>query len=202
MEPMSLASPRFVVERFIAGSLKEAVAMNRSTTNMMLLFLLASMLCSCATPEQATRRGQVRSAAAKDLFDQTTKLYHLPSAQAQGDEKAKLLAQAAEGYRQLLRHYPDQPAWCAQALRSLGNVRAEQGRLDEAVKLYSCVATKYPGQDWEVLQAWKSAADLLWEADRRDQARVFYRNIVTRYDVADAPAVVKTIVRASKAHLN
>ncbi len=108
-------------------------------------------------------------------------------------------AEAAAGYRRVLRQHPDQPYWCAQALRSLGNVRAAQGRPDEAVKLYRQVGERYPQQDWEVLQAWKSAADLLWEAGRQEEARQFYRQIVRRFDVPDAPAVVQTVVRAARA---
>lgn len=165
------------------------------------VFLLTSF-SGCMTQQERAARQETRYTEAKAVFEQTTKIYHLPSAQAQGDEKMKLLTQAAAGYEQLVRRYPDQPVWCAQALRSLGNVRAEQGKLDEAVKLYSQVATKYPGQDWEVLQAWKSAADLLREASRQDEARVFYQKIIARFDVDGSPAVVKTIVRASKTHVN
>lgn len=108
---------------------------------------------------------------------------------------------AAAGYERILRHYPDQKELCAQALRSLGNVRAMQGRLDDAVKLYRRVGEKYAQQDWEVLQAWKSAADLLWEAGQNDEARKFYQQIVARFDAPDAPAVTKTIVRAARQRL-
>jgi len=108
---------------------------------------------------------------------------------------------AAAGYERILRQYPDQPALCAQALRSLGNVRAMQGRLDDAVKLYRRVGTKYPACDWEVLQAWKSAADLLWDAGRKIEARQFYRQIVERFDQPDAPAVTKLISQASRNRL-
>jgi tetratricopeptide (TPR) repeat protein len=158
---------------------------------------LALQLCGCATAPKPDR-----AAAAKALFDQTVKQYHLPSAQAQGAEKTKLLDQAAAGYQKILREYRDLPAWCAPALRSLGNVRAEQGRLDEAVKLYSAVGKDYPKQDWEILQAWKSAADLLWDAGRQTEAMPFYKKIVQRFDVPDAPAVVKAIVRGSRSRLS
>jgi len=117
------------------------------------------------------------------------------------DKTATLLQQAAAGYEELLRRYPDQQGWCAQALRSLGNVRTEQGRLDDAVRLYDRVAERYPRQDWEVLQAWKSAADLLWDAGRRAEAKAFYQKVVDRFDTASAPAVVKAALRGSKVRL-
>ncbi len=120
--------------------------------------LVVSALAGCATPKQD------RAADARKLFEQTVKQYHLPSAEAQGASRQQLLKQAAAGYERLLKTYRDQPYWCAQALRSLGNVRAEQGKLDDAVRLYVRVGDHYPQQDWEVLQAWKSAADLLWDA--------------------------------------
>jgi tetratricopeptide (TPR) repeat protein len=110
-------------------------------------------------------------------------------------------AVAATGYERVLRQCADQENLCAQALRSLGNVRAAQGRLDDAVKLYARVAEKYPRQDWEVLQAWKSAGDLLWDAARHDAARAYYRRIVERFDGPDAPAVAQLIVRAARARL-
>ncbi|MCL5098242.1 MAG: tetratricopeptide repeat protein [Candidatus Omnitrophica bacterium] len=156
------------------------------------------MLASCSTPKQTPEQ---RYKAAQELFNQTTKLYHLPSAQASGAERVKLLEEAARGYEQLLNRYPDQPFWCAQALRSLGNVRADQGRLDDAIQCYRNVASKYPGQDWEVVQAWKSAADLLWEDGRRDEALEFYRKIVERFDTPNASQVIQTIVRGAKAKL-
>jgi tetratricopeptide (TPR) repeat protein len=158
--------------------------------------LLAVGLLGCAT---APKRD--RAADAKLLFEQTVMEYHLPSAEAKEPERDKLLVQAAGGYTQLLHSYPEQSDWCAQALRSLANVRAEQGRLNDAVKLYQQVGDNYPGYDWEVLQAWKSAADLLWEAGRQDEARTFYQKIVARFERPDVPAVYRTVVRAAKAKL-
>lgn len=105
---------------------------------------------------------------------------------------------AATGYENVLRQCRDQENLCAQALRSLGNVRAAQGQIDAAVKLFAQVGEKFPRQDWEVLQAWKSAGDLLWDAGRQDDARRFYRQIVTRFDIPEATAVQKIIVRAAK----
>lgn len=163
--------------------------------------LAALIVCGCQTPQQKAARQQQRSAAAKQLFDQTTKQSHLPSAEAKSASREKLLAQAATGYEQLLRQYRDQPFWCAQALRSLANVRAEQGRLDAAVNLYTQVGARYPHDGWEVLQAWKSAGDQLWDAGRQAEAKKFYQQIVTRFDQPDAPAVMKTIVKGSKSRL-
>ena len=154
---------------------------------------LAVLLAGCVTAPNP-----VRTHAAKSLFESTARDYHFPSALATGAEHDRLLAEAATGYERLLRQYPDQDDWCAKSLRSLGNVRAEQGRLDAAVKLYARVAEQHPRQAWEVLQAWKTAADLLWDAGRPDEAKKFYRRIIARFDKRDASAVVQTVVRAAQ----
>ena len=163
-----------------------------------LLLALMIGLSGCASKSQPPEQ---RDAAAKALFEQVTKDFHIPSADAKGAEREKLQNQAAAGYEELLKKFPDQIHWAAQAERSLGNIRAAQGKLDEAVKHYAAVEKKYPQQEWEGLVALKSAADLLWEAGRRDEAKTFYQKVVTRFDRADAPAVVKTIVRGSKTRL-
>jgi TolA-binding protein len=140
------------------------------------------ILSGCATPSRD------RAADARQIF-----------AAAVTAHNDRQFAPAATGYERLLRQYPDQENLCAQAMRSLGNVRAAQGRLDDARKLYRRVGEKYPQQEWEVIQAWKSAGDMLWDAGRTDDSKVFYRQIVERFDKPDAPQVVQTIVRAAKA---
>jgi tetratricopeptide (TPR) repeat protein len=142
---------------------------------------LALLLTACATPQQD------RLANAQKLFA------HAVTAHANNQYRA-----ATADYRRLLRQYSDQPALCAAALRSLGNVRAAQGRLDEAVKLYRRVGVEYAAYDWEVLQAWKSAGDLLWEAGREAEACEFYRQIVARFDTPDAPAVYRQIIKGAQ----
>jgi TolA-binding protein len=115
------------------------------------------------------------------------------TAHLQGDYRG-----AARGYQRVLRQYRDQPALCATALRSLGNVRAAQGRTDDAVRLFERVGVEYADHDWEVLQAWKSAADLLWESGRVEEARGWYRRIVGRFDGAELPAVHRWIVQTAR----
>ena len=159
------------------------------------------LLVGCVSQEGNVERQQRRNSEAKECFDRTVKMYHLPSAEAQGAVRDRLLQQAASGYERLLRDFRDQPAWCAQALRSLGNVRATQGRLDQATTCYEQVGEKYVCYDWEVMQAWKSAADLLWEAGRKVEARQFYVKMVVRFDNADVTPVMATIVRAAKAKI-
>ena len=117
-------------------------------------------------------------------------------------EQQKLQAQAAENYEKILRRYPEQTNWCAQALRSLANIRAAQTNLSEAVRAYAAVAEKYPGDDWETIQAWKSAADLLWEANRHEDARKFYQKVVSRFDGTNQPSIVRIVVKGSKARLH
>ncbi len=164
-----------------------------------MLVALCVLLTGCASgPKQTPEQ---RYLAAQELFDRTAANYHLPSAEAHGSARAKLLAQAAAGYQQVLKQYPDQPHWCAPALRSLGNVRAAQGRLNDAIRAYDRVAQQYSTEDWEVLQAWKSAADLLWDAGRREEGRGYYRKIVTQFDRPDIPAIYKIIVRSARNRL-
>ncbi len=158
---------------------------------------LALLLTACVS----TKSSPERAAAAKAAFDRVTKEFHLPSAEAAGPKRADLLAQAARGYDELLRQFPDQPFWCAQALRSLANIRVAQGSPDEAVRLYGRVAEKYPREDWEVLQAWKSAGDLLWESKRAGEAKKFYALLVTRFDTPEQPPVVKIVVNVAKKRL-
>ena len=163
--------------------------------------LLLVCVTGCATPQERAAREQVRARAAKAAFEEITRDYNA-AAPATGPGGDEFLRSTAARYERFLREYPDQPAWCAPALRSLGNVRAMQGRLDEAVQFYARVAVRYPRQEWEVLQAWKSAADLLWEAGRKDEARAFDRQIVARFDRPDAPPIYKTIVRAAVRRVN
>jgi tetratricopeptide (TPR) repeat protein len=144
---------------------------------------------------------QQRYDAAKALFEQTTRNLHIPSVEAKGTEKQKLLEQAAIAYQQLLHKYPEQDYWAAQSLRSLGNIRAAQTNLNEAIKYYTAVDRKYPLHDFEVLMAWKAAADLLWEAGRWEEAKGFYQKLLTRFDRAQASQVVKAVIRGCRTRL-
>src|SRR5437588_9667944 len=127
--------------------------------------LLALAILGCSPKAETT---QQRSEAAKSLFNHTAKTFHVPSAEAKGAEKEHLQNQAAAGYELLLKNYPEQDSWSAQALRSLGNIQATQGKLDAAVKNYAAVEQRYPQQRWEILMSRKSVADLLWAAGRRE----------------------------------
>jgi tetratricopeptide (TPR) repeat protein len=160
--------------------------------------LMAICVAGCRQKVQNT---QQRYADAKALFDHTTKEFHLPSGAAAGAEQARLQARAIGEYEQLLKQYPEQEHWCAEALRSLGNIRAAQTNLNAALQCWSDVAAKYPHEEWEVLTALKSSADLLWDANRKEEARPFYRKIVTQFDQTNAPSVVQVIVRGSKLKL-
>jgi TolA-binding protein len=157
------------------------------------------VLLGCSPKKSETP--QERVGAAQALFERTTKDFHIPSAEAKGAEKEKLQNQAAAGYEEFLKKYPEQENWAAEALRSLGNIRATQGKLDEAVRNYAAVEKKYPQQRWEVLMSWKSAADLLWEAGRREEAKAFYKKIIPAYDNPGATQVERTIVKGSKMRL-
>ena len=160
--------------------------------------LALALLSGCGAKKQTPAE---RSAKARALFEQSTKEFHNPSAEANGPEQARLLNEAAKRYEQLLQQYPEEQNLGAQALRGLGHVRLAQGKTNGAVKLYAAVAEKYPAQDWEVLQAWKAAADLLWEANRREEARKFYTQLVTRFGKNETPQIFQTVVRGSRARL-
>src|SRR4051812_32591016 len=99
----------------------------------LILLLVGMPGCSPKRAETPTQP----SGSAKELFEHTAKTFHIPSAEAAGPEKERLQNRAAEGYEQVLKQYGNQDYWAAQALRSLGNIRALQGKLDEAVKNYA-----------------------------------------------------------------
>ena len=186
-------SPQQFYSKIIQPTIKQTVIRHLSFVISHLLLL--SLLAGCSahsrqTPEQ-------RAEAAKALFEQTTKNYHTPSATATDSEKARLQKQAAAGYEQLLKKYPEQEYWAAQAMRNLAGTKAAQGKADEAVKLYGALETKYPKQAWEVLMAWKSAADLLWEHGEQGPAKVYYKKIVDKYDNPETAQVIQIIVRGS-----
>jgi len=144
---------------------------------------------------------QQRYDAAKALFEKASREFHLPSAQTRGVERTKLEDQALAAYTALVRDYSDQPIWAAQALRSLGNIRAARTNLTEAVDAYAGVAEKFPRQDFEVLMAWKSAGDLLSDAGRSAEATVYYEKLLARFDKPDALPIVQSVVRGAKARL-
>jgi len=140
-------------------------------------------------------------ADAKALFEHTSKQFHIPSAEAGGTEKLRLQNLALSGYEQLLKEYPAEDYWVAQALRSRGNIYSAQTNIDAAVKSFAAVERRCPKLDWEILISWKSAGDLLWEANRQSEARRFYGRIVERFDRAGSAQVVATIVRGSRLRL-
>jgi tetratricopeptide (TPR) repeat protein len=156
-------------------------------TSQLLIVLAVQSLLGCTPASHET---------ARQVFNRTVRDYHLPSAEASGPKREKLLAQSATGYEQVLRLGASDRPLCASALRSLGNVRAEQNRLDEAVKLWSQVGERYPACDWEVIQAWKSAADFLWDAGQKNEAAPFYRQIFERFRSAPSP-IMRTVARAA-----
>lgn len=141
------------------------------------------------------------SEAAKQLFEETSTDYHFAAAEAKGSERERLLKKAAAGYRKLLRKYPKETSWCAQSLRSLGNVRAEQGRFEEAISTFEDVGKRYRDERWEVIQALKSAGDLCRNKGSSDQAREFYVRIIEEFRDAEAP-MMKTIVEAAEKALS
>ena len=174
-----------------------------------LALLAIALVTGCgrdATPLASAgrqRRGDPtqRHDAAKALFEKASREYHIPSAQARGQERRQLEEQAAALYSDVVRNYSDQRWWASQALRSLANIRAAQTNVTDAVKLYAQVGERFPNQDFEVLMSWKSAADLLSDSGRQADAKIFYEKIIARFDHPDALPIIQSVVRGSKARL-
>jgi tetratricopeptide (TPR) repeat protein len=178
--------------------------MERMQPSKKLTWLAVWLVCNTLMPGCHSNKAAPESrqqTSARALFEQTTRNFQIPSAEANGSEKTALQAKAAAGYEQLLKSFPEDPVYAPQAERNLGNIRAAQGRTEEAVKHFEAVGKKYPNQDWEVLMAWKSAGDLLWESGRKEDARKFYQSVVSRYDRSESPAIIKTVVKGSKLRL-
>ena len=167
---------------------------------LFLSLLLVGVICLAGCGQKA-EDPQRRYADAKALFDHATKEFHLPSGEATGAQQARLQAQAINEYQQLLKKYPEQEYWCAEALCSLGNIRVAQTNLDAALKCWSEVVTKFPRQEWDVLMALKSSGDGLWDANRRAEAKPFYQKILAQFDQTNAPQAVRLIVKGSKTKL-
>jgi len=188
-------SPNDLLSASHRASLRRGLCLSSPTA----LFLMASLVLSgCVAPRETP---QERDAAARALFESTTRHFLIPSAEAQGTERIRLQDEAAAGFRDLLKQYSDQEFWAAQALRSLGNIAAARTNLTAAVRYYDRVSQDYPGQEWEILMAWKSAADLLWDHGRQEDALPFYQKIVSRFDQPGQTQVVQTVVRGSQRRL-
>ncbi len=206
--PHSAASSASVFRTLGSRSVSSSLRLSLSLSLPVLLLVLLTACSPSKTPEPPKPAAPTAAPvatnappAAQALFDRTTKEFHLPSAEASGARRKELLAQAAAGYEQLLREHPTHTNLCAQALRSLANIRATEGRLDEAIALHASVAQRFSAEEWEVLQAWKSAGDLLADAQRAAEAAPFYRQIIERFDRTNAAPVVQIIVRSARKRL-
>jgi hypothetical protein len=178
--------------------------MERARRNERAASILLAVLVACLALNGCSKHendSPERARSAKEQFDAITKNFHIPSANTNDAERVRLQDEAAKGYAELVKRFPEQSNLCAQALRNLGNICAAQTNVDAAVKQFAAVGERYPTQDWEVLQAWKSAADLLWDATRTNEALRFYSNIVARFDRPDAPSIYKAVVRGSKSRI-
>jgi tetratricopeptide (TPR) repeat protein len=163
--------------------------------------LLAALALSLAGCGSRPTGGPERAEAARQLFLNTVSNLHLPSALAAPAERRRLQEEAAASYARLLKEYPEQDLYAAQACRNLGNLHAARTNLAEAVRCYREVGTRYAAQEWEVVQAWKSAGDLLWEAGRPAEAIPFYRQLVSRFDQTNQPAVIRLVVKGARSRL-
>src|SRR3954471_487917 len=77
------------------------------------LALIGMLLVACSRRLQPADSAAERSEAAKALFDQTTRSFHIPSAEAKGAEKRHLQEEAIRGYARLVKEYPEQEYWAA-----------------------------------------------------------------------------------------
>jgi hypothetical protein len=174
----------------------------KQSVSALLIFAVAIFVAGCRerNPPRETPATPA-PADARALFEATTKDYHLPSAAARTPERERLQEEAARRYAELVKKFPGESNLCAQALRSIGNIRAAQTNIDAAVRHYGQIGREYPSERWELLQAWKSAADLLWENGRRDEAKRFYADITNRFANPEEPAIIRTVVRGSVTRL-
>src|ERR1051325_4110783 len=100
---------------------------------------MALVACTVLLATACARKPQSRIedyALAKALFDQTSREFHTPSADATGAEKLRLQKLAEAGYKNVLKLYPGEDYWAAQATRSLGNLYAAQTNVNAAVKQF------------------------------------------------------------------
>jgi tetratricopeptide (TPR) repeat protein len=162
------------------------------------LALLAAAGC-LSTRSDAERR----TAQARHEFMRVVRELQVPAGDATNEVvRGELLTNAVAGYLDLVARYPDQPQWCAQALRSVANIYRAEGRRAEALATYERLAHRYPGEHWEVIQAWKAAGDLMWDSRMRELARGYYQQIVDTYSGPDQPPMFQTIVDIARQRLS
>ena len=101
-----------------------------------------------------------------------------------------------------MKRFPRETNDCQQATRGLANVRASQGRIDDAVRLHLSTTSSPAAGDMDRLMALKSAADLLWDANRRAEAKPLYEQLVERYGKAGGSQLHQLIVRGARTRLD
>jgi len=164
-----------------------------------LLGLALLVAAGCLSSRNATER---RAAQARHELKRVVRELHVPAGDATNEVvRGELLTNAVAGYLDLVARYPDQPQWCAQALRSVANIYRAEGRRAEALATYERLAQRYPGEHWEVIQAWKAAGDLMWDSQKRELARGYYQQIVDTYSAPDQPPMFQTIVDIARQRL-
>ena len=140
--------------------------------------------------------------SAQAIYDRTAANFHQPAAEARGAEQARLLTEAAAGYEHVLKRFPRETNVCLLATRGLANVRASQGRIDDAVRIHVSLTNLPAASDWDRLIALKSAADLLWDARREAEAKPLYHQLVESFDRPGVSQMTQTIVRGSRTRLD
>lgn len=178
-----------------------SLAMEQARRNKCLLSATLALVIATSCSQKPAAVDARPAQSAQEQFDQINREVHQPAAAARGAERVRLQNEAAARFAELVQRHPTQSNICAQALLSIGHIRAAQTNVDAAVRDLAAVGERYPTREWEVLQAWKSAADLLWETGRTNEARRFYSNVVARFDVTNTPAIYQAVVRGSKARL-
>jgi tetratricopeptide (TPR) repeat protein len=158
-------------------------------------------------PDEKARFDQFQQArkeesVALDAFLAVSKNYYIPSATASGVVRAQLLAKAETGYVEFIAQFSARTNLAAQALRNLGNVLGEQGRIREAVSAYDRVAIDYPTAEWEILQTMKAAGDVLWNHSRTNDAIPYYQKLIGRYESRTNEAeVIGLVLKGARSRL-
>jgi tetratricopeptide (TPR) repeat protein len=174
------------------------------------VFAAIAFLAGCSPPvdpqEQVRfdqfQQARKEDALARDAFLEVSKKYYIPSATASGAVRTQLLAKAEAGYAQFIAQFSARTNLAAQALRNLGNVLGEQGRIREAVSAYDRVAVEYPTAEWEILQTMKAAGDVLWNNTRTNDAIPYYQKLIGRYESRTNEAeVIGLVVKGARSRL-
>ena len=166
-----------------------------------LLLLCVILLNGCNSRPEPPAASAPPALSSQATFDSVATNLHRAAAEARGEERGRLLSQAAAGYENVLKQFPSDTNICLLSTRALANVRALQGRLDESVRLHLSVTNSPAAGDMDRLMALKSAGDLLWDAGRLQDAKPLYEQLLERFGKPGSSQLNLLIVRGARSRL-